>query len=180
MGTPCSVSGTSPNSNFSLKPAIKTIARVKPIPTPSPNTTLVIKLYPFNGIKSARPKIAQLVVISGKNIPRALYKTGLDFLINISTNCTKEAITMIKETYLKKGRLKASSIYVLINQVAAAVKVITKVVAIPILKAVSTCLETPKKGQIPKNLTKIKLLIKTVLIKTSTTTLNSSINYPSF
>ena len=32
------------------------------------------------------PSIAQFVVISGKNIPRALYKLGLFFLITISTN----------------------------------------------------------------------------------------------
>lgn len=79
MGTPFNTPGTSANSRFSLRPAIKTIARVKPTPAAKANITLSIKLYPSDGINKARPNIAQLVVIRGRKIPSALYKAGLVF-----------------------------------------------------------------------------------------------------
>ncbi len=44
-------------------------------------------------------------------------------------------------------------------------KVMTKITAMPIPKAVSTLRETPKKGQMPKNLVKTKLFTKMALKK---------------
>ena len=43
--------------------------------------------------------MAQFVVISGRYIPSALYKAGEAFLINISTICTRLAITIMKAAY---------------------------------------------------------------------------------
>jgi hypothetical protein len=69
MGMPLKGSGTSPNSMFSLIPAISDMASVKPIPAAKPKTVLVTRPYPFSADNSAKPSIAQLVVISGRNIP---------------------------------------------------------------------------------------------------------------
>jgi len=55
--------------------------------------------------------------------------------------------------------------------------VITKTTAILIPVAVSTFLDTPKNGQIPKNLDRIKLLTKMALIKIR---INSFIPHPFF
>ena len=43
----------------------------------------------------ATPRTAQLVVISGRYTPSAAYSDGITFFKNISTNCTKDAITSI-------------------------------------------------------------------------------------
>ncbi len=57
------------------------------------NTTLSIRLYSFLITRIATPRIAQLVVIRGKNTPSAWYRAGLTFLRMISTICTRDAIT---------------------------------------------------------------------------------------
>ena len=46
--------------------------------------------------------MAQFTAISGKKIPRALYKDGANLSTIISTNCTIEAITAINKIKLKK------------------------------------------------------------------------------
>ena len=45
MGMPLKGSGTSPNSMFSLIPAISDMASVKPIPAAKPKTVLVTRPY---------------------------------------------------------------------------------------------------------------------------------------
>ena len=39
---------------------------------------------------------AQLVVIKGRKMPRPAYRAGMLFFKNISTNCTREAMTRMK------------------------------------------------------------------------------------
>jgi hypothetical protein len=46
--------------------------------------------------RMATPSTAQLVVINGRKMPKAMYRGGANFLRNISTNCTREAITRMK------------------------------------------------------------------------------------
>jgi len=103
-------------------------------------------------------------VINGKNIPSALNNAGLAFLINISTNCTVEAITTIKLINCKNGALIAVR-PALIPNAHIALITITKVTAAPILVAVSIFPDTPKKGQIPRKYARTKLLIRLALIK---------------
>jgi hypothetical protein len=52
--------------------------------------------------------------------------------------------------------------YSLTSQAHTDDRVMTKVVASPMPKAVSSFLETPMKGQIPRNFTSTKLLTSTV------------------
>ena len=59
--------------------------------------------------KTATPKTAQFTVIKGRYMPKNLYSGGLIFLITISTNCTKVAITKIKEMVRRYVRLKGIS-----------------------------------------------------------------------
>ena len=47
------------------------------------------------------------------------------------------------------------------TQVAIEARVMTKVTAIPILTALPSFLDTPKNGQRPRNLTRMKLLMRT-------------------
>ncbi len=51
------------------------------------------------------------------------------------------------------------------NQVTTVATVMTKVTAIPIPSEVSTFLETPMKGQMPRNRANTKLLTKTALTR---------------
>ena len=50
---------------------------------------------------SVTPSTAQLVVISGRYIPRDLYRVGLIFFIVISRLCTNTAIINIKMIVVK-------------------------------------------------------------------------------
>ncbi len=75
-----------------------TNANVNPAPAPIPKTKLSKKLYSLKTENNAKPSIAQLVVISGKKIPNVSYHGLLPFLINISTNWKREAITNINDT----------------------------------------------------------------------------------
>ena len=72
---------------------------------------------------------------------------------------TMDAMVMIKATYSRKGRLNLIRIWLLITHAIVAVKVITNVVAIPICRAVSTLLDTPRKGQIPRKSVRTKLFV---------------------
>jgi hypothetical protein len=42
--------------------------------------------------KRARPRMAQLVVMRGRKMPRERKRAGLYLLTNISTSCTAEAM----------------------------------------------------------------------------------------
>ena len=59
------------------------------------------KEYSLLMFKRQAPITAQLVVIKGRKIPKALNNSGLSFLTAISTNCTELAMTMIKLISLK-------------------------------------------------------------------------------
>ena len=56
-----------------LIPAITTIAKVHPMPEPNPNKMDCRKLYSLIIINNDAPNIAQLTVMSGRNMPRELY-----------------------------------------------------------------------------------------------------------
>ena len=71
MGTPFMALGTFSNSRRSRKPANNTKANVNPMATETAYTTASPRLYSFCTRRIATPKTAQLVVISGKKIPKA-------------------------------------------------------------------------------------------------------------
>lgn len=85
IGTPRINAGVSFISNFSRIPANNVIANVKPIAVAKANTTLSPIVNSFCTNKIATPNTAQLVVISGKNTPRAEYNAGETFFNIIST-----------------------------------------------------------------------------------------------
>ncbi len=70
--------------------------------------------------------------------------------MNISTNWTSAAMTMINDTYSKNGTLNAIRMYLFMSQVIAEESVRTNVTAKPILVADSIFPETPRKGHIPR------------------------------
>ena len=49
--------------------------------------------YSLSMLVIAAPRTAQFVVISGRKMPSAEYRAGINFFMNISTNCTSVAIT---------------------------------------------------------------------------------------
>ncbi len=55
-------------------------------------------------MNKAAPKMAQFTAMSGKKIPSALYKTGLNFSTSISTICVMAAITAMNEMKIRKLR----------------------------------------------------------------------------
>ncbi len=112
----------------------------------------------------ATPKTAQFVVINGKYIPKARYSVGENLFKNISTSWTSEAITRIKATVSRNSMFNGTRINVKTIQEIIPAKVMTNITAMPIPIAVSTFLETPKKGQIPKKRITMKLFIKIALI----------------
>jgi len=114
-------------------------------------------------LSSARPRTAQLVVISGRNTPSAEYSVGEIFCSTISTNCTSDAITRINAIVLRNSRPSGTSSACHTKYVIIPASVITNVTAIPIPKAVSTCLDTPRKGQIPRKRESTKLLTRMAL-----------------
>src|SRR3989304_10373695 len=75
----------------------------------------------------------------------------------ISTNCTSAAMIMMNATYWRKGTLKGTRTKLYMGQVAAAVRVMTKVVASPMLSAFSVLFDTPTNGQMPKKYASTKL-----------------------
>jgi len=79
-------------------------------------------------------------------------------------SCTNAAIISIKNTVLKYTIFSGSRTNAYTKEVSKAEKTITKITAIPIEKAAFVFLDTPKNGHNPKNLERIKLLIKTMLM----------------
>lgn len=74
-------------------------------------------------------------------------------------------MTRMKTIICKNKRFKGTKTKLYIRLVTKEAKVITKITAMPIPSAVSTFLETPKKGQMPKNLVRTKLFTKMALKK---------------
>ena len=66
MGAPIMALGTFANSSFSRMPAMRTSARVKPIPEVKPLTMLWMKLYSVSMFRRATPSTAQFVVMRGR------------------------------------------------------------------------------------------------------------------
>ena len=69
-------------------------------------------------------------------------------------------MTRIKATVCMYIRSNFTRMKVFTSQVMAEARPMTKVTAMPMPTAVSTFLDTPRKGQMPKNWEKIKLLDK--------------------
>ena len=69
-------------------------------------------------------------------------------------------MTRMKATVCMYIRSNFTRMNSLTTQVMAEARPMTKVTAIPMPTAVSTFLDTPRKGQIPKNWEKIKLFAK--------------------
>ncbi len=62
--------------SFSRRAAIAISTREKPMPPPVPDMTASMKLYPSRTLITATPRTAQLVVISGRYIPKRPVKGG--------------------------------------------------------------------------------------------------------
>ncbi len=86
--------------------------------------------------------------MSGRNIPSSRNSRGLSFLITISTICTTDAITTMKEMRRRYGTCVRTSVFS--SQVNTEVITSTKMSAAPILSAVETRAETPMKGHRPR------------------------------
>ena len=83
--------------------AIVTMARNHPKPEPSPNTAASPTLAKLRScMNSEQPKIAQFTAISGRKMPSAEYKAGLNFSITISKICTMAAMMAMKIINVKK------------------------------------------------------------------------------
>lgn len=73
--------------NFSRMADNAIIARNHPTPEPNPKTVASPNVaYSLSFINSAPPKIEQFTAISGKNMPKLVYKAGAYFSIIISNN----------------------------------------------------------------------------------------------
>ena len=110
IGIPLNEGDISLYSIFSLRPAKITIAIVNPIAVPNALTIDWIKLYSFWTLIITIPRTAQFVVISGRYTPKALYKAGLNFFKNISTNWTNAAINKINTIVSKYSTLNGTRI----------------------------------------------------------------------
>ena len=97
-------------------------------------------------------------------MPSARNNAGLTFLMNISTSCTVEAITAMKEISLRYGASIVSSSFWMPNAHIELTS-ITNVTAPPIRLAVSSLAETPRNGQMPRKYASTKLLIRHALTK---------------
>lgn len=71
IGVPFMPFGIFTRSICSLKPANKISAKPKPMAVEKEYTTASRRLYSFCMVMMATPKIAQLVVIKGRNTPNA-------------------------------------------------------------------------------------------------------------
>ena len=105
MGVPCKAGGTLVRAKRSRRPAKIMIASVNPMALAKVKQTACNKLKSFWTLKMAIPKTAQLVVIKGKNMPRAPYKAGESFFKMISTICTNDAMTNMKTMVVIKVKL---------------------------------------------------------------------------
>ena len=116
--------------------------------------------------------MAQFTAISGRKIPSEEYSEGRNFSTNISTSCTKAAITAMKRMKLRKLRstdanwgpsqLSAPgwSTNLLRAQLMGRVKKRTKITARPRPLAVFTFFDTARYEHIPRKYAKIILSTK--------------------
>ena len=98
------------NSKRSLIVENIKIINKKPAEIPNALTIASPKLRLRSMFISTAPSMAQFEAINGKNIPRDLYKEGINFLISISTNWTKEALTSINTIVRINCKLKGDKI----------------------------------------------------------------------
>ena len=75
-------------------------------------------------------------------------------------NCTRDAMTRMKATVCMYSRSRGTRMKLFTAQVMAEARPMTKVTAKPMPTAVSTFLETPRKGQMPRNWEKMKLFAR--------------------
>ena len=80
-------------ASFSRMPEKRTSAKPKPSAAAKENRTLSKKGVPFLQLSSATPRTAQFVVMSGRKMPSAACRGGMNRFIAMSMNCTSEAIT---------------------------------------------------------------------------------------
>ena len=92
MGSPSKHLGGFASARRRRTPANSTMASMKPNPAPTAHTMLSAKLYPSSMTEMVTPSTAQLVVMSGRYTPSALYSGGMTFFSTISTSCTSTAI----------------------------------------------------------------------------------------
>jgi len=164
--------GTSLTSSLSRIPDIKSKTIVNPTPAQNPCTTQNIKLSirlsavlrNISLFKTATPNTAQFVAIRARYIPKIRYKAGLNFCINISISCTKLAITSINDKVRRYSIWNGFNKKLYTAQVIIDEAVITNVTASPMYKAVFVSLDTPIKGQSPRNFERIKLFINITLM----------------
>ena len=98
------------------------------------------------------PRMVQLVVIRGRYTPRDLYRAGMNFFKKFSSSCTRMAMTRMKTMVCKYSRPLGARMPMYRGQVAAVAMTMTKVTARDMPTALSNFLDTPRKGQIPRNL----------------------------
>ena len=84
-----------PAPSISLTDAISIIANANPAPIPRPSIIDEIGVF-FDANASALPKIMQLTTINDMKFPNDLLNAGKNPAITISTNVTKDAMTIIK------------------------------------------------------------------------------------
>ena len=96
-----------------------------------------------------------MVVISGRKMPSAEYRAGMDFFMNISTNCTSVAMTRMNAMVCMYCRSSGSRMKYCTAQVTALASAMTNTTAMPMPMAVSVFLETPKNEQQPRNWTRM-------------------------
>ena len=111
------------------------------------------------------PSTQQLVVISGRKMPSDLYSGGMSFLRNISTNCTRAAITRIKASVCRYSMPKGIRTKVWISQVNRVAMMVTNTTALPMPKATPRSLEQPRYGQLPRYWASTILLTKMAEMK---------------
>ncbi len=167
IGEPLNNVGTGAPSMRSRRPANSTSTSEKPAAAPKPYRAEVRKVCFFCTFSSATPSTAQFVVISGRKMPRAWYITGLVLWIIISMNCTSAAMIRMKKIVCRYRRCSGINRYCCTSQETVAARVITNITANDIPTAVSTLPDTPRNGQMPRNLVNTKLLTSTADSRTT-------------
>ena len=102
--------------------------------------------------------------MSGRKIPRAFWRAGRYFFMNISTNCTSAAITRMNTTVCRYPISNLLRICIT-GQVTSSAITITKTTAPPIPTDELILFDTPRNEQIPRNCDSTKLLTRTIAIK---------------
>jgi predicted nucleic acid-binding Zn ribbon protein len=115
--------------------------------------------------RNATAKIAQFVVIRGKYIPNARYKSGRFFFMNISSNCTRDAIVNMKEAVRRNSKFSGFRRKWYTHQLTAVEIVITNITAKPIPMDEEILSEMPKNEQRARKRMSMILFTKNALKK---------------